>query len=99
MKRALIVALALILALALLAPIGFAAGAVGSVKLNQVQQRDAELTMYVSLADNAGHPVTGSFAREQFDIAMDGKTLTVNSVEPFDPQTQGYTMSSASTFP
>lgn len=89
MKRALIVALALILALALLAPIGFAAGAVGSVKLNQVQQRDAELTMYVSLADNAGHAVTGSFAREQFDIAMDGKTLTVNSVEPFDPQTQG----------
>ncbi len=46
--------MALILALALLSPIGFADGAVSSVKLNQVQQRDAELTMYVSLADSAG---------------------------------------------
>lgn len=89
MKRMLIVATALILALTALVPVGFAAGPVSSVKLNQVQQRDDELTMYVSLADAAGEPVTGSYAREQFDIAMDGMTLPVDSVEPFDPQTQG----------
>ena len=99
MKRMLIVATALILALTALVPVGFAAGPVSSVKLNQVQQRDDELTMYVSLADAAGEPVTGSYAREQFDIAMDGMTLPVDSVEPFDPQTQGITTSSASTSP
>ena len=49
MKRMLIVATALILALTALVPVGFAAGPVSSVKLNQVQQRDDELTMYVSL--------------------------------------------------
>ena len=39
MKRMLIVATALILALTALVPVGFAAGPVSSVKLNQVQQR------------------------------------------------------------
>ena len=89
MKRMLNMGLLLLMMLALLSQAGVAEGVASSVNLNQVQQRDAELTMYVSLVDSAGNPVTGSFAQNQFDIAMDGKTLPVDSVEPFDPQTQG----------
>ena len=89
MKRMLNMGLLLLMMLALLSQAGVAEGVASSVNLNQVQQRDAELTMYVSLVDSAGNPVTGSFAQNQFDIAMDGKTLSVDSVEPFDPQTQG----------
>ena len=89
MKRMAIVGWILLLALALPAQDGLAAGVASAITLNQVQQRNADLTMYVSLTDSAGSPVTGDFSTDQFDIAIDGRTLEVESVEAFDPKKQG----------
>lgn len=84
--------LALLLALQLMgATSAFADGgaAVSTVKLNQVQQKDAELTMYVTMSDANGYPSTGTYGAGQFFVSIDENTLDVASIEQYDPQTQG----------
>jgi len=82
--------LILMLVLALFVPqAAFASGTVRTVKLNQVQQRNTELTMYVSMSDASGYPCTGNYTADQFTIMVDGKTLQVESVERFDSNTTG----------
>ncbi len=75
--------------LAMLMPSAYASGNVSEVKLNQVQQTDADLTMYVSLADADGAPCTPDLAGDRFFVSVDGQTLDVDGVQPFDPETQG----------
>ena len=89
MRRIARMVLVLVLAAALLAEAAFAADSVSTVKLNQVQQRNADLTMYVSMSDAGGYPSRGDSTADQFSISVDGKALDVDSVQAYDPQTQG----------
>lgn len=66
-----------------------AADNVGSMRLNQVQQRGGQLTMYVNMLDAMGLALPGNYTPEQFSIAVDGKMVNVDSLEQIDPQTQG----------
>lgn len=89
MRRIARLVMGLALVAALMVQAAYAADSVSAVKLNQVQQRNADLTMYVSLSDAGGAPVAGDFTPDQFSIAVDGRALDVDSVQAYDPQTQG----------
>ena len=81
--------LAILLLLPLFIPSAFASETVSSVTLNQVQQRNDELTMYLNMSDASGYPCTGDYRSDQFSVSMDGKTISVDSIQTFDAQTQG----------
>jgi len=89
MRRIFRIGLIMLLAIAMIVQPAFARETVSVVKLNQVQQRDAELTMYVSMSDSFGNPCVGDYTADQFFISVDGKALDVDSVQRFDPNTQG----------
>ena len=89
MKRMARMLLVLAMLLSMAASTGFAAGPAERIALNQVQQNGGELLMYVSVTDAAGDPAEDEYAAERFDVAVDGKSIGVDSVEAFNPETQG----------
>ncbi len=90
MKRIVKTGVICILAVLLLTQGVYASGRqVSDVILNQVQQNGPALTMYVNLYDSSGFPVTGSFTAEQFAVSVDGVGANVDSVQSYDPATQG----------
>lgn len=75
--------------LSLCAP-ALAASSVSDIRLNQVQQNEGVLTMYLSLVDSSGAPIKGDFAAEEFTVQIDDKmTCTADSITAFDPNTMG----------
>ncbi len=89
MKRIAKIGLILMLVAVLLAPAAWAREIVTAVKLNQVQQVNGDLTMYVSMKDANGYPCTGDYRADQFSISVDGEAMDAASVTKFDPQQQG----------
>lgn len=62
---------------------------VDTLKLNQVRQNGADLTMYVSMTNAEGDPCTGTYSADQFVVSVDGNTLAVDNVQTVEPTTQG----------
>lgn len=89
MRRIARIGCSLLLILMLVMQCAFAGNVVSTVKLNQVQQNNAALKMYVSMTDANGNPSDGTYRADQFSISVDGKALDVDSVQKFDPTTTG----------
>lgn len=89
MRRIARIGCSLLLIVMLMMQCAFAGNAVNNVKLNQVQQNNAALKMYVSMTDANGNPCDGTYRADQFSISVDGKALDVDSVQKFDPATAG----------
>lgn len=79
----------LLAAIALTVQLALAEGPASSVKLNQVRQRGADLTMYVNLSDASGNPAAGEASAESFDAQVGDVVLDVDQLQHFDAETMG----------